>query len=430
MNVLILGSGGREHAMAWKIAQSSQLDKLYVAPGNAGTSAVATNVNISPVDFKAIKKFVLENAIRLVVVGPEDPLVKGIHDYFLEQEELRNVPVIGPQKAAAMLEGSKDFAKAFMHRHAIPTAKYQTFTKDTLKEAESFLDSLKPPYVLKADGLAAGKGVLILNELKEAKKEIRSMLADAKFGEASAKVVIEEFLKGIEVSVFVITDGKSYKLLPEAKDYKRIGEGDTGLNTGGMGAVSPVPFADRDFMEKVENRIIIPTIKGLQQENIPYKGFVFFGLINVKNEPYVIEYNCRMGDPETEVVIPRIKSDLLDLFEGVATETLSERDVQFEEKTAVTVVMVSGGYPEDYEKGKTIKGLDAVKDSLVFHAGTNEKGGKVQTNGGRVLAVTSYGKDIESAVERSLFNAELISYEKRYFRKDIGQDLMKMPQQA
>ncbi|HAA00959.1 MAG TPA: phosphoribosylamine--glycine ligase [Flavobacteriales bacterium] len=430
MNVLLLGSGGREHALAWKIAQSSQLEQLFVAPGNAGTSDVATNVNISPTDFKAIRKFVLENKITMVVVGPEDPLVKGIHDFFLADEELKKIPVIGPQKIAAQLEGSKDFAKAFMQRHGIPTARYQTFSKDTVAEAEAFLDTLKPPYVLKADGLAAGKGVLILKDLKEAKKEIRSMLTDAKFGEASSKVVIEEFLNGIEVSVFVLTDGKSYKILPEAKDYKRIGEGDTGLNTGGMGAVSPVPFADRDFMDKVENRVIIPTVKGLQQESIPYKGFIFFGLISVKGEPYVIEYNCRLGDPETEVVIPRIKSDILDLFEGVASETLSERDVQFDEKTAVTIMLVSGGYPGDYDKGKTIRGTEGITDSLVFHAGTSEKGGKVVTNGGRVIAVTSYGKDIESAVERSLKNADVIDYDKKYFRRDIGKDLMKMPQQV
>lgn len=430
MNVLILGSGGREHALAWKISQSSQLDNLYVAPGNAGTSNVATNVDLPVNDFPAIKKFVLGNQIRLLVVGPEDPLVNGIHDFFLADAELRNIPVIGPVKAGAQLEGSKDFSKAFMLRHHIPTAAYQSFTKDTLDEGEKFLETLKAPYVLKADGLAAGKGVLILNDLKQAKKELKSMLADAKFGAASGTVVIEEFLKGIEVSVFVLTDGRSYKILPEAKDYKRIGEGDTGLNTGGMGAVSPVHFADRDFMDKVENRIIIPTIKGLMEENINYKGFLFIGLMSVKGEPYVIEYNCRMGDPETEVVIPRIKSDLLDLFEGVATETLSERDVQFEEKTAATVMLVSGGYPEEYEKGKVISGLESGGDSLLFHAGTIESSGKVLTNGGRVLAITSFGKDVETATSRSIEVAEKIQYEKKYFRKDIGQDLIKMPQQA
>ena len=369
MKVLLLGSGGREHAIAWKIAQSSQLDKLFIAPGNAGTRNHGTNVAIQPTDFEAIKTFVLENEIATVVVGPEDPLVKGIYDFFQADDSIKHVNVIGPSKEAAQLEGSKDFAKKFMQRHNIPTAKYATFTKDTLEEGYAFLSSMKPPYVLKADGLAAGKGVVIPDTLEEAKAELKSMLADAKFGDASSRVVIEQFLKGIELSVFVLTDGESYKILPEAKDYKRIGEGDTGLNTGGMGAVSPVVFADKTFMDKIENQIIIPTIKGLKAENLVYKGFVFFGLISVKGEPYVIEYNCRMGDPETEVVMPRIKSDILDLFEGIATGTLSERDVQFDERAATTVMMVAGGYPEEYQKGKTIHGLNAVKDSIVFHAG-------------------------------------------------------------
>jgi phosphoribosylamine---glycine ligase len=430
MKILILGSGGREHALAWKIAQSSQLDKLFVAPGNPGTAKIAENVAISPTDFKAIKKFVLENGVNLVVVGPEDPLVKGIWDFFQENADLKNVHLIGPSKAGARLEGSKDFAKAFMKRHSIPTARYDSFTLETLNEGEKFLDTLKPPYVLKADGLAAGKGVLIIEDLKEAKKELASMLRDERFGEASKKVVIEEFLKGVEVSVFVLTDGKSYKILPEAKDYKRIGEGDKGLNTGGMGAVSPVPFADKEFIEKVENRIIIPTIKGLQSENIPYKGFIFIGLMNIKAEPYVIEYNCRLGDPESEVVIPRIKSDLLDLFEGVTSETLSERDIQFDEKTAVTIMLVSGGYPGDYEKGKPIRGTEQVTDSILFHAGTTIKTGKVMTSGGRVMAITSFGKDIETALEKSLTAAEIVQFEKKYYRKDIGQDLIKMPQKA
>jgi phosphoribosylamine--glycine ligase len=406
------------------MAQSSMLEELFIAPGNAGTKNHGKNVNINPTDFKAVKEFVLNNDINMVVVGPEEPLVNGIHDFFLADKDLKNVPVIGPQKEAAQLEGSKDFAKQFMFRHAIPTAKYATFTKDTLEQGYTFLENMKPPYVLKADGLAAGKGVLILEDLVEAKKELKSMLADAKFGDASSRVVIEQFLKGIELSVFVITDGESYKRLPEAKDYKRIGEGDTGLNTGGMGAISPVPFADATFMDKIENQIIIPTVKGLRNDKIPYKGFIFFGLINVKGEPYVIEYNCRMGDPETEVVIPRLKSDLLDLFEGVASNTLSERDVQFVEKCASTVMMVSGGYPEDYQKGKQIYGLNSVTESIVFHAGTTSDGPAVLSAGGRVLALTSYGKNLEAALNRSYDSAEKIEFEGAYYRRDIGFDVV------
>lgn len=390
MNVLILGSGGREHAFAWKIAQSSQIDKLFIAPGNAGTAQEGTNVDIAVDDFEGIKEFCLKEKIDTVMVGPELPLVLGIHDYFLATEEIKHIAIIGPNKQAAQLEGSKDFSKRFMKRHNIPTARYQTFTKDTLEEGYAFLKSLKPPYVLKADGLAAGKGVVILKDLQEAKDELSSMLADAKFGEASSSVVIEEFLDGIELSAFVVTDGRSYKKLPEAKDYKRIGEGDTGLNTGGMGAISPVPFADQAFMDKIENQIIIPTIKGLHKDKIDYQGFIFFGIINVKNDPFVIEYNCRMGDPETEVVIPRLKSDILELFEGVATRTLSERDVEFDDRTAATVMMVSGGYPDAYEKEKTITGLNGIHDSMVFHAGTKKDGPTVLSAGGRVLAVTSY----------------------------------------
>jgi phosphoribosylamine--glycine ligase len=424
MKVLLLGSGGREHAIAWKIAQSSHLEHLFIAPGNAGTRQHGTNVPMGVNDFEKIKAFVLENEIRLVVVGPEDPLVNGIHDFFLADEQLKKVPVIGPNKIAAQLEGSKDFAKAFMARHNIPTAKYATFTKDTLEEGYAFLEKLKAPYVLKADGLAAGKGVLIIDSLAEAKKELKSMLADAKFGDASSRVVIEQFLKGIECSVFVLTDGDSYKILPEAKDYKRIGEGDTGLNTGGMGAISPVPFCDTTFKDKIENQIIIPTVKGLKAEGIVYKGFIFVGIINVKGEPFVIEYNCRMGDPETEVVMPRLKSDLLDLFEGVATNTLSECDVQFDERSACTVMMVAGGYPGEYKKGDIIEGFHSVQESLVFHAGTAADGPVVTTNGGRVLAVTSYGKNLETALARSYDSIEKLNYKNAYYRKDIGQDVL------
>ncbi|MEN9699411.1 MAG: hypothetical protein RLZZ301_609 [Bacteroidota bacterium] len=424
MNVLLLGSGGREHAIAWKIAQSSILDELYIAPGNAGTKKHGKNVAISATDFEGIKQFVLEQHINMVVVGPEEPLVKGIYDYFQADEQLKKVAVIGPSQFGAQLEGSKDFAKAFMARHNIPTAKYGTFTAQTLADGIRFLENMKGPYVLKADGLAAGKGVLIISDLEEAKQELQEMLLEEKFGAASAKVVIEQFLDGIELSVFALTDGESFKLLPEAKDYKRIGEGDTGLNTGGMGAISPVPFADAAFMDKVLNRIVVPTIKGLKAEKITYKGFVFFGLISVKGDPYVIEYNCRMGDPETEVVMPRLQSDILDLFEGVASNTLSERDIQFIDKSAATVMMVAGGYPGPYEKGKTIYGLNNIMDSLVFHAGTIADGPSVLTNGGRVLAVTSYGKNLESALERSYESIQKISYDDAYFRRDIGLDVL------
>lgn len=424
MRVLLLGSGGREHALAWKISQSSILDELYIAPGNAGTRQFGKNIPISPIDFDAVKLFVLENSIEMVVVGPEEPLVLGIYDFFIADPDIYKIPVIGPSKYGAQLEGSKDFAKEFMNRHSIPTAKYATFTIDNLEEGLLFLKNMKSPYVLKADGLAAGKGVLIIQDLDEAQAELKSMLQHEKFGEASKKVVIEQFLDGIELSVFIVTDGHSFKLLPEAKDYKRIGEGDTGPNTGGMGAISPVPFADAAFMDKVHNRIIVPTVKGLKSEGIVYKGFVFFGLICVKGDPYVIEYNCRMGDPETEVVIPRLKSDILDLFEGIASNTLSERDIQFIDKSAATVMMVAGGYPDVYEKGKQIYGLNSVVDSLVFHAGTIADGPSVLTSGGRVLAVTSYGKNIEVAIEKAYEAVSKISFEGAYYRKDLGQDVL------
>ena len=422
MNILILGSGGREHAFAWKIAKSSSCNKLFIAPGNAGTDEVGTNININVTDFDKIKEFVLLESIDIVVVGPEDPLVNGIYDFFKTDEELEKVSLIGPSKEGAKLEGSKEFAKEFMIRHEIPTAKYQAFTKSNLEEGYAFLESLSAPYVLKADGLAAGKGVLILNDLQEAKDELKAMVADAKFGTASSTVVIEEFLDGIELSVFVLTDGNSYKILPSAKDYKRIGVGDTGLNTGGMGAISPVPFADRFYIEKVEREIIIPTIEGLKKDNITYKGFIFFGLINVKGQPKVIEYNVRMGDPETEVVIPRIKSDLLHLFKGIDDGTFSEKDLDITEEVATTVMLVSGGYPEAYEKDKKISGIESVEDSIVFHAGTKNDG-SVKTNGGRVIALTSFGEDLENALTKSFESAEKISFEGKYYRKDIGFDL-------
>ena len=424
MNVLLLGSGGRESAIAWKISQSSILDQLYVAPGNAGTRQYGKNTPLDILDFEAIKAFVLSQKIDLVVVGPEEPLVMGIVDFFKNDAALRSVGIIGPTKAGAQLEGSKTFAKEFMQRHRIPTAKFGSFSLESLREGIAFLREMKAPYVLKADGLAAGKGVLILDSLEEAEHELTQILLDEKFGAAGKRVVIEQFLSGIELSMFILTDGRSFKILPEAKDYKRIGEKDQGPNTGGMGAVSPVPFADEAFKDKVLNQIIIPTVKGLNQEGIEYQGFIFFGLISVKGEPYVIEYNCRMGDPETEVVIPRIKSDLLDLFEGVVTNTLSERDIQFTDLSAATVMMVSGGYPNTYEKDKIIYGLNTVSESLVFHAATKSDGPKVLTNGGRVLTVTSYGKNLEVALAKSYDAVSKLSFENAYFRKDIGQDVI------
>jgi phosphoribosylamine--glycine ligase len=423
MVILLLGSGGREHALASKMLQSSKCSTLFVAPGNAGTAAIATNVPINPTDFNALKSFVIQEKVEMLVVGPEDPLVLGIYDFFKEDSELSHIPVIGPSKVGAQLEGSKEFAKEFMVKHKIPTAAYDSFTAATVEKGCLFLETLQPPYVLKADGLAAGKGVLIIQDLEEAKTELRNMLVHAKFGNASAKVVIEEFLDGIELSCFVLTDGQQYKILPTAKDYKRIGEGDTGLNTGGMGAISPVPFVDSVLLDKIETRIVKPTVEGLQKDGIEYKGFIFIGLIIVKNEPIVIEYNVRMGDPETEVVIPRIKSDLVELFQAVANGNLNDVSLAIDQRSATTVMMVSGGYPEEYEKGKEIFGLDKIEDSLVYHAGTKIENGKLVTNGGRVLAITSFGNDFQEAIKKSYQNIDNLHFDKMYFRKDIGKDL-------
>ena len=423
MTILILGSGGREHTFAWKIAQSPLCDKIYVAPGNSGTAQIATNIPISVTDFDAIKSVVIAHQIEMVVVGPEDPLVQGIHDFFLQDDQLKHVAVIGPQKAAAALEGSKEFAKEFLIRHDIPTAAYQSFDASNVEAGYAFLETLSPPYVLKADGLAAGKGVLILNDLNEAKAELKSMLVDAKFGAASSKVVIEEFLDGIELSCFVLTDGKHYKILPTAKDYKRIGEGDTGLNTGGMGAISPVPFATEAFLNKIENQVVKPTIKGLEKDNLPYKGFVFIGLIKVGDDPKVIEYNVRMGDPETEVVLPRLKTDLVEIFTAISQERLNDIEIEIDPRAATTVMLVSGGYPEAYEKGKKITGVEQIEGSIAFHAGALIKDGDIVTSGGRVMAITSYGDTYQKAIKKSYQNIQKLHFDKMNYRKDIGFDL-------